>query len=235
MSRSAVRKFHCSTPAKFSYNLQIPICLNCTQGDSVNYYPSFLEDKRYVYFCLSFVKCREMCGSWLNICMWHIHQKQHLGLRDQEENQICCQSLEVLARAYGNQLNVIDYLHQRICLFCNFQFLKPRPIWRARFTGLPWPHCTPWWCKTSVNLNWLGLLGLAPCRVYSCFTLPEQCRKSKQTGLSLAAVRHRAGQLRIRATGRKQTLFLVGKNNYIRVVQEKIITVVCNFREGKAS
>lgn len=113
--------------------------------------------------------------------------------------------------------------------------LKPRPIWRARFTGLPWPHCTPWWCKTSVNLNWLGLLGLAPCRVYSCFTLPEQCRKSKQTGLSLAAVRHRAGQLRIRATGRKQTLFLVGKNNYIRVVQEKIITVVCNFREGKAS
>lgn len=122
VSRSAVRKFHCSTPAKFSYNLQIPICLNCTQGDSVNYYPSFLEDKRYVYFCLSFVKCREMCGSWLNICMWHIHQKQHLGLRDQEENQICCQSLEVLARAYENQLNVIDYLHQRICLFCNFQF-----------------------------------------------------------------------------------------------------------------
>lgn len=55
-------------------------------------------------------------------CMQHIHQKQHLGLNDQEENQICCQTLEVLARAYGNRMSYIEYTFQIIYLFYNFQF-----------------------------------------------------------------------------------------------------------------
>jgi len=56
------------------------------------------------------------------IHMCHIHQKQHLSLNDQEENQICSQSLEVFARTYGNQMSFIEYPIQIIYLCCNFQF-----------------------------------------------------------------------------------------------------------------
>lgn len=93
------------------------MCLYCTQEHSVNYCQPFFKRLKVDIFLSWF--CKQWGDMWLMTppYMCHIHQKHHLGLNGQEENKICCQSLEVLERAYGNQMNFIEHPFQIIYSF----------------------------------------------------------------------------------------------------------------------